>query len=135
MDWLEEELEDFDDDYLIIDCPGKCHRFPRAIDKNHRQESNGRFVFKFMATGQIELYTHIPVMKEIVSTLQKLNYRVCAVYLLDSQFIEDASKFFSGVMTALSAMVQLEVPHINVLTKMDLLGDSAQSRRVERFVL
>lgn len=23
MDWLEEELDNFDDDYLIIDCPGK----------------------------------------------------------------------------------------------------------------
>lgn len=28
MDWLEEELGGFDDDYLIIDCPGivfSCH--------------------------------------------------------------------------------------------------------------
>jgi hypothetical protein len=22
LDWLEEELGDFDDDYLLIDCPG-----------------------------------------------------------------------------------------------------------------
>jgi hypothetical protein len=25
MDWLEEELGGFEDDYLIIDCPGECH--------------------------------------------------------------------------------------------------------------
>jgi len=24
MDWLEEELGGFDDEYLIIDCPGRC---------------------------------------------------------------------------------------------------------------
>ena len=29
-------------------------------------------------------------------------------------------KFIAGCMTALSAMVQLELPHVNVLTKMDL---------------
>lgn len=107
MDWLEDELSDFDDDYLIIDCP-----------------------------GQIELYTHIPVMRDLVQAMTRLDYRVCAVYLLDAQFMDDPPKFFSGVMTAMSAMVQLEVPHINILSKMDLIeGDGeARSRRVERFL-
>ena len=114
MDWLENELQDFDDDYLIFDCPGTLH--------------------PLNTPGQIELYTHIPVMKDIVKTLERLNYRICGVYLLDSQFVQDASKFFSGVMTAMSAMVQLEIPHINVLTKMDLLGDQAQTRRIERYL-
>lgn len=110
MDWLEDELSDFDDDYLIIDCP-----------------------------GQIELYTHIPVMRDLVQAMTRLDYRICAVYLLDAQFMDDPPKFFSGVMTAMSAMVQLEVPHINILSKMDLVeGDGkdggARSRRVERFL-
>lgn len=38
MDWFQEKLDEYDDDeYLIIDCP-----------------------------GQIELYTHIPVMNKII---------------------------------------------------------------------
>ncbi|KAG0252350.1 ATP binding protein, partial [Actinomortierella ambigua] len=37
------------------------------------------------------------------------------------QFIEDKSKFFAGVMSAMSAMINLEIPHINVMSKMDLL--------------
>ncbi|KAJ3091241.1 ATP binding protein [Quaeritorhiza haematococci] len=105
IDWLEEELGNFDDDYLIIDCP-----------------------------GQIELYTHFPIMKTVVDSLQRWGYRVCGVYVLDSQFVEDASKFFAGVMSAMSAMVQLEIPHINVLTKMDLLGEErANSAEMERY--
>jgi hypothetical protein len=24
MDWLEEELGNYEDDYLIFDCPGEC---------------------------------------------------------------------------------------------------------------
>ena len=59
--------------------------------------------------------------------------------MLDSQFVTDAPKFIAGCMVrlplcfsrtactlitaqaALAAMMQLELPHINVLTKMDLL--------------
>lgn len=40
MDWLQEQLQDYDDDYLIIDCP-----------------------------GQIELFTHHNIMKRIVDEL------------------------------------------------------------------
>ncbi|KAJ3415647.1 ATP binding protein [Chytridiales sp. JEL 0842] len=105
IDWLEEQLDNFEEDYLIIDCP-----------------------------GQIELYTHFPIMKKIVEVLTRFGYRTCGVYLLDSQFVEDASKFFSGVLTAMSAMVHLEIPHINVLTKMDLLGDRQNSAEIDRYL-
>lgn len=94
-EWLEEELGSYEEDYLIIDCP-----------------------------GQIELYTHVPIMKRLVTILQKAGYAVVGIYALDSQFMEDVTKFFSGVLSAMSAMIQLEIPHINVLTKMDLLQSS-----------
>ncbi len=38
----------------------------------------------------------------------------------------DASKFISGCMQALSAMVKLELPHVNVLTKMDICPDKVR---------
>ena len=48
-------------------------------------------------------------------------YTLCMqVYCLDVQFVSEMPKFIAGCMTALSAMVQLELPHVNVLTKMDL---------------
>eukprot|EP01084_Bolivina_argentea_P150981 263587_1 len=92
IQWLETKIGAYEDDYLIIDCP-----------------------------GQIELYTHIPVMKQLVYCFDKWHYRMCCVYLLDSVFITDTSKFASGILCCLSAMLQLELPHINVLTKVDLL--------------
>ncbi|KAL2916358.1 hypothetical protein HK105_204114 [Polyrhizophydium stewartii] len=104
LDWFEEELQDYEDDYLVIDCP-----------------------------GQIELYTHFTIMRQIVEMLQRLNYRVCGVYILDSQFIEDTSKFFAGVMSAMSAMLQLEIPHINVMSKMDLVGTTKKQSELDRF--
>ena len=45
--------------------------------------------------------------------------KVCVIVL-------QASKFVSGIMSALSAMVTLEVPHINVLSKLDLLSANAK---------
>ncbi|XP_078176355.1 P-loop containing nucleoside triphosphate hydrolases superfamily protein [Carex rostrata] len=97
-DWLEEELQNYlDDDYLIFDCP-----------------------------GQIELFTHIPFLKNFVSHLQRRNFSVCAVYLLDSQFVTDVSKYISGCMACLSAMVQLELPHVNILSKMDLVSNKKE---------
>ncbi|KAJ3339969.1 ATP binding protein [Gonapodya sp. JEL0774] len=105
MEWLDEELQSFDDDYLILDCP-----------------------------GQIELYTHIPVMKRMVQHMQHLGYTVCGVYIIDSQFIEDTAKYFAGVLSATATMVQLEIPHINVMSKMDLLGERAESAEMERYL-
>lgn len=104
-DWLEEQLGDVDDDYILFDCP-----------------------------GQIELYTHMTIMRQLVELLQqRWNFRVCGVFLVDSQFMVDGSKFLSGTMAALSAMVNLELPHINILTKMDLLSKSARNQ-IDRLV-
>jgi hypothetical protein len=33
----------------------------------------------------------------------------------------DVTKFISGCMASLSAMIQLELPHVNILSKMDLV--------------
>ena len=56
---------------------------------------------------------------------------MCGVFLVDSKFMVNTGMFFSGVLAALSAMVQLEIPHINVMSKMDLLSKD-QASDVER---
>ncbi|KAK9297204.1 hypothetical protein QLX08_008950 [Tetragonisca angustula] len=66
--WLEEKLGDVDDDYVIFDCP-----------------------------GQIELYTHMTIIRQLITMLQNLNFRICGVFLIDSQFMIDGSKFLSDM--------------------------------------
>ncbi|KAK6461915.1 GPN-loop GTPase [Scheffersomyces coipomensis] len=106
LDWLDEEIGDFNDEYLIFDCP-----------------------------GQIELYTHIPVLPTIVRHLQQsLNFNLCATYLLEAPFIIDTSKFFSGALSAMSAMILLELPHINILSKIDLVKDEYNKKQLKRFL-
>ncbi|GAA99191.1 hypothetical protein E5Q_05883 [Mixia osmundae IAM 14324] len=99
MDWLDASMGDYEDDFLIVDCP-----------------------------GQIELYTHIPLIPRLVAQLNQLNVRMCALYLIESQFMEDTAKYFSGVLSAMSCMINLELPHLNLMTKMDLVKSSRESR-------
>ncbi|KAK4685066.1 GPN-loop GTPase, partial [Tremellales sp. Uapishka_1] len=95
LDWLEDELGQFEDDYLIIDCP-----------------------------GQIELYTHIPLLPRLSAFLStNLNFRMSAVYLVESQFMQDKSKFFAGVMSAMSCMMALGISMLCLMSKMDLVKD------------
>lgn len=87
--------------------------------------------------GQIELYTHIPLVPRLVSHLTAagaLDVRLCAAYLLESTFIVDRPKFFAGTLSAMSAMLLLEVPHINILSKMDLVKGQVTKREFKRFL-
>ena len=75
----------------------------------------------------------MPVMRGIVDTLQHWNFRLCAVYLMDSHFLTDPAKFFGVCLTALSTMVQLELPHISVLSKMDLLSKK-EKKEIDKYL-
>jgi GPN-loop GTPase len=85
MDWLEEELGGFQDDYLIFDCPGMAAVFLEVR------------ISQLSGKGQIELYTHHPFLPTLVQNLSRLGIRTCAVYLIESQFMEDRYKFFRYV--------------------------------------
>lgn len=71
--------------------------------------------------GQIELYSHHPFLPTLVRNLARMGIRVSGAYLIESQFMEDRYKFFSGVLSAMSAMVNLEIPWVNLMSKMDLV--------------
>jgi len=47
--------------------------------------------------------------------------QLAAVHLCDAHYITDAAKYVSVLLLSLRAMLHLELPHINVLSKIDLL--------------
>ena len=108
MDFLTDPLDSVTEDYLIvIDMP-----------------------------GQIELYTHVPILPTLTRQLTEgsLNTRLCAAYLLESTFIVDRAKFFSGTLSAMSAMLMLGIPHVNILSKMDLVKGTVTRKEMRRFI-
>ena len=91
LDFLTDALDSLTEEYLII----------------------------FDMPGQIELYTHVPILPTLVRFLTQpgaLDVRLCAAYLLEATFVVDRAKFFAGSLSAMSAMMQLEVPHLNILS-------------------
>lgn len=43
------------------------------------------------------------------------------MHLVDSHYCADPAKFISVLCTSLSTMLHVELPHVNVLSKMDLI--------------
>ena len=92
LDWLLEKLSSQSDAYVLIDMP-----------------------------GQVELYTHHSSVRAIMHALAKHNHRLTAVHLVDAHHCADPAKFISVLLVTLSTMVQLEMPQVNLLSKVDLI--------------
>mmetsp|Transcript_6113 Transcript_6113/g.10658 ORF Transcript_6113/g.10658 Transcript_6113/m.10658 type:complete len:266 (-) Transcript_6113:551-1348(-) len=102
MDWLQDRLNEFDDDeYLLLDFP-----------------------------GQLELYTHVPIVRRVLDAMRMWGFEssMVGVFCIDATFLTETSKFISGSLLSLSAMIALELPHINVLTKCDLMAEGDVER-------
>ena len=54
------------------------------IDQKKKKNLVNSLAFIFFI-GQIELFSHVPVLRNFVEHLKRNNFNVCAVYLLDSQ--------------------------------------------------
>ncbi|KAI0981662.1 hypothetical protein GJ496_004147 [Pomphorhynchus laevis] len=95
-DWFINRIKEFDESfYLLIDCP-----------------------------GQVELYSNHNAMRKLLDALQKsnqLDVRLCLVNLADSLYCSQPQTFISLVLVTLNFMLYMELPTVNVLTKLDLL--------------
>ncbi|XP_015599659.1 GPN-loop GTPase 2 isoform X1 [Cephus cinctus] len=94
VDWLISKVLNLKDHYLIFDCP-----------------------------GQVELYTHHKSVSNIVEKLGQNLIRLCSVHLVDSHHCSDPGKYLSALLLCTSTMLQLGLPHVNILTKLDQMKE------------
>ena len=94
VQWLLDALNQHLGKYLIIDTP-----------------------------GQIELLTHHRALPSVVQRLvaRETGLRLTSVFLVDVQVVR-SDNYLSASLVALSTMLQLELPHVSVLSKVDLLA-------------
>jgi GTPase SAR1 family protein len=125
MDWLKRKIEELPDDvnYVIFDFP-----------------------------GQVELYSHHKCVQNLLNSLKELDFRLTGVHLVDSFYCSQPATFISGthsymflisastcfnsaynifclslaVLLTASTMMRLGLPHVNVLSKVDMLGNYGQ---------
>ncbi|RZC77236.1 hypothetical protein C5167_001432 [Papaver somniferum] len=94
VDWLESKLAPLiKDHYLLFDFP-----------------------------GQVELFFLHSNAKNVTEKLiKKLDLRLTAIHLVDSHLCSDPGTYVSALLLSLSTMLHLELPHINDLSKIDLI--------------
>ena len=98
LDWLKNKIYSYKDiNYLLIDTP-----------------------------GQIEIFTLSASFKTICKNLtdeKGINLRLCCVNLIECINICDMPKYIFSVFSVLNAMINLELPQINLISKCDLLNE------------
>ncbi|XP_053202694.1 GPN-loop GTPase 2-like [Panonychus citri] len=80
----------------------------------------------FDSPGQVELYVHNKSLKNIITNLTRrivngFDLRLTSVNLVDSYYANDPGKFISALLNSLATMLHLELPHVNILSKVDLI--------------
>ncbi|XP_011064923.1 PREDICTED: GPN-loop GTPase 2 isoform X2 [Acromyrmex echinatior] len=88
--WLITKVLNLKDHYLIFDCP-----------------------------GQVELYTHHKSVSQIAEKLNQNLVRLCSVHLVDSHHCSDPGKYLSSLILCTTVMLQIGLPHVNIMTKFD----------------
>ena len=92
IDWLFEQMDAFPEFYFILDCP-----------------------------GQVEITTDHPSLRNILKKLEKRKFNMVSIHLVDSLYCSEPYKYISAVLLCLKVMAFLEFPHLNVLSKIDIL--------------
>lgn len=93
LDWLKEQVEDCEPAYIVMDLP-----------------------------GQVELYTHHQSIVRILAAMQSWGIQLCIVHLVDAMQCYDAWHFLSATTMCLASMIHLELPTVNILSKIDLVS-------------
>ncbi|KAI4287866.1 MAG: hypothetical protein L6R35_002871 [Caloplaca aegaea] len=93
VEWLQRGLDGLGEDYVLFDCP-----------------------------GQVELFTHHASLRNVFFRIQKMGYRLVAIHLTDSYCLTLPSLYISTLLLSLRSMLQLDLPHLNVLTKIDKIA-------------
>jgi hypothetical protein len=72
----------------------------------------------------VELYTHYTCVQDLIRIhLEKtLDVRLCCVHLIDSVHCCSSTTFLSAVLLVAMTMLRLALPHVSVLSKVDLLA-------------
>ncbi|KAL3921427.1 MAG: hypothetical protein SGILL_002750, partial [Bacillariaceae sp.] len=95
-------------------------RIQQELEAEGRQD----IYLLFDLPGQVELYTHGNAIQHLMSKLVKvLDLRLVAVQLIDAHYCTEPANFLSAALLGTTTMLKLELPAVNLLSKVDLLAN------------
>ena len=114
---------------LISTLELRISEIPLKSKSNRSSAKQPYILFDF--PGQAELFTHCTCVKLLLESITKaMDFRLCAVQLIDAHFCIEAEKFISATLLSTSTMIRLELPMVNILSKVDLLQNNQMSGSV-----
>jgi GTPase SAR1 family protein len=107
LDWLKQRVLTLQAEgfYVLLDCP-----------------------------GQVELYTHHPSMGRVLAAMSRWNCRLTVVHLVDCLHCQQPASYIAALLLSLTTMLQLHMPHINVLSKWDNLHEKELALGVDFYL-
>ena len=126
--WFHEKLKELakTKKYILIDCPGQVELYTHSTCVRNiigKMEKSGIITSQYVLISSplhnYLIFLHFELV--YISCLFTFFRSLCAVHLVDAHYCSDPSKFVAVCLTALNAMLRIELPHINVLSKADLI--------------
>jgi GTPase SAR1 family protein len=98
------------------------------------KENNDNLYLIIDNPGQVEIFTTCESYKAIINTvIRKFDLRLCVVNLVESNNLTDFSKYIFSSFNVLNSMIMIELPQINILSKIDLLKEYKTSLPLDQF--
>lgn len=99
----------------------------KDVDANNIKLEHRPYLL-FDCPGQSELFTHHTALRSIIKKMTTKNshfdLRLACVNLCDAHHVSDLHKYIGTLTNSALTMLNLELPHINVLSKIDLIGQT-----------
>lgn len=87
----------------------------------------------FDCPGQTELFTASDTFAQIFKNLvDDLDFRLCVVSLVDSINLTIPSHWISSLLLSLRSMLQMNLPQVNVISKIDLLSNYIKNAQMSK---
>ncbi|KEF55525.1 uncharacterized protein A1O9_08275 [Exophiala aquamarina CBS 119918] len=131
--WLEDRLAALGDDYVLFDCPGQVELFThhaslrRVVGRLEKTGFRVCLAFFWFSSGSLEGGICFGVggaayyATDYANTLVVSITQLVVVNLIDSYALTLPSLYISTLLLSLRSMLQMDLTHINVLTKIDNL--------------
>lgn len=95
-----------------------------AAMKQKQEATNGESLHSVLGSLQCDggdIGPDVPCFSRPLSPCLFFASQLTAVHLVDSHYCTDPAKFISVLCTSLATMLHVELPHVNLLSKMDLI--------------
>ena len=89
----------------------------QLLNSIHKHRTHSRSYILLDCLGQAEIHT----LTGTVASLAAYHFRLTCVHLIDVYMRASASSYVSALLLSLNSMLRIELPHVNLMSKIDML--------------